>query len=177
MSKGQRAERSEILSTISRQRWSHQLFEMGRNTALGGAAVALVILVQVIQTGVTSHALHVAIIATALAIPIFTVIAITTEIPLSLGPESYDFVRLRIIRKVSLVLWFASGGALIIAIGGVLCHLSALAFWIFVISTLVSFLITVCYWAWMVDWWFSWGPGAPEKVSEPENPTGGSGVP
>lgn len=152
---------------------SSEDLEKRRLSAFGIAAVALAILVQLLQARPLDGSLTMAAAACAVAITCGTFDALVTQIYLGIGEQSFAHIHLRYFMSGSELL--ATRGAMasiLIAVAGVLWHLSIVAFILFVL-TAFGFLWNAFYW--YIDltrWWFDAGGPGEEQPADHDHREG-----
>jgi len=137
---------------------------LGRNLALGAAAACLVILVQILQVGAKDEALTLSVVAIAVGIPLWFLIAVLYEYYIYLGARSYPHLRGRFAPHLVGVVGGVAGLALFAAVGGVIWHLVPDALFAFLGASAAALVLYYVFHATLARWWFTnGGPGANES--------------
>lgn len=130
-----------------------------RNIGYGGAAVCLIMLLQMAQVGARDLSLRISAIALSIGMPFWFLLGATVELYIFLGKESYP--RFRAAFAKTCIGWFSllAGTSLTVAIGGLTWYIMPEAGWAFVVTSLVCFGAFQVFDVILARWWF--GPDGP----------------
>jgi len=154
------AQRDKQLSKIDRlNRRMNRYMSMDRlvlfrGLAYGGAASCLIIIIQLAQIGGGELALHVAVVAASIGLPLWLLLGATSEVYISLGKQSYPHFRSMVSQFFFGMLLFLGGTALAAAVGGLLWHILPEAAVIFGIAAIACILLVNLFHWWVAHWWF-----------------------
>jgi hypothetical protein len=123
-----------------------------RNLCLGAAASCLLILIQLAQVGVQPLELQVTAIAASAAIPLWIGAANLYEAYVFLGRKSFGLLKTGGPWTIKAAITLA-GLAEIVAVGGLIWHLSALAFAAFVFALILSAALVFRQMLTLAHWW------------------------
>jgi hypothetical protein len=145
---------AQELSRLVTESASIPALERNRTYSLGIAAVALAMLLQILQLSDLDLALRITVVSCAAALPMSVFMVFALEYYLLLGPRSYPhyilFARARVISVVLAI----QGVGIGIAAGGVLYHVQPLAMWVFAASSIGALLLIMGVHYNLAEWWF-----------------------
>ena len=136
---------------------------LARNLAYGGAAACLVMLTQILQLNATDTALDVSVFGAAIALPLWIATGTIYEFFMTLGERSHAFMRRKALQTLVTAIMLPAILALFASVGGMIWHLSHVAFGIFVLMTCVAIIYVLAFQHVLGIWWYrEGGPGANE---------------
>jgi hypothetical protein len=132
-----------------------------RNFGIGGAAVSIAILLQLMVVGITDDALLLSVKACSVGMPMWLCFAAFYDTFISLGPQSYTHIRKPSTYYYIAIVALIASCSLIVAVGAVVFHLSESAFYVFLYTSGLAALVYILLHSILATWFFgSDGPGS-----------------
>lgn len=142
------------LFEVSERYPSQEKFILYRNLYLGASAACLVLIAQLLDTGVSSFALKLSLSCASGAMPVWLLLAAIFEYYVILGPKSYAHKRIMVKNGLIGLLLLLGGLALGTAVGGVLYHLHKFSLYVFIAAVSVAFVISLLFHWHLAEWYF-----------------------
>ena len=149
-----RLERESWLRTDKAQ------LHLSRNLSLGAAAACLILLSQILTIGAKDLALEVSVIAAAIGMPLWIMLAVVCEVYISLGEDIYPHIRNKWVQRIYIWILLLASFALVISVGGVIWHLTELGVKAYIVTILISVFVGYGIIFMAARWWYGTnGPG------------------
>lgn len=124
-----------------------------RNLALGASAASLIILVELFGVGVEGLPLRISLFACAASIPSWVGLAGLLEYYIILGPKSYAHRRTQFAQVVIGLLFLTGGLGSIIAVSGIIYHLTPAAAYAFGVIVFAVLAASLAFHAHLAHWY------------------------
>lgn len=160
MLKDQKSNSDRLLERMSRYP-SESRLTLVRNLSYGASAACLVLLAEILEVGLKSEALEIALVGSVVGIPLWIAVGGLYEMFLNLGKQSYPYLRTKAYQNTAGLLMLTAGFALVTAVGAAIWHLSFLAFVGFCCASVLAIVSQFVFAHLFANWWYSSkGPGA-----------------